>query len=241
MENEVMRFIRELAPLPKIDDMKNVLCVLPHPDDGELGIGATVARLKRKGARVTYLLVTSGGAGIPGKTREEARKIRKEEQRKAAEILGVDHVNYLDYPDNGDYSLNDVKKDVWEYMEKLSPDLVLTVDPQLPYEFHEDHKKCGTAVAETVLFHAKAELTLAFFFTANPNQYVCVSEEELALKFKALDAHKSQFQNEIMKTYWKYFELKAVENGKEVGCQYAERFKVVKPFMLHVFEEAIYV
>ncbi len=241
MENEVMKFIQEFSQLPSVENATNVLCVLPHPDDGELGLGATVAKLKSRGARVTYLLVTSGGAGIRGRNREEAKKIRKSEQEEAAKILGIDQVIYLDYPDAGDYTVESVKKDVEKYLEKISPDFVFTVDPLLPYEFHPDHKKCGTAVAEAVLFKGDESLTLGFFFTAHPNQFVCFGKRELDLKFKAMAAHRSQFQYENMKIYKKYFKLKAMENGRKAGCEYAESFKVLKPYMLHVFEEALYV
>ncbi len=240
MERKVIDFINKVLPIPKIEDSKNVLCVLPHPDDGEIGAGGTIAKLKSKGAKVSYVLVTDGGAGIRGKSREETREIRKKEQESAAKILNVDEIEWLGYPDGGNYDIENVKKDLSRYFERIKPDLVMTVDPFLPYECHPDHKICGLAVAQTLLLNFNDSVPMAFFFTAYPNQFVCV-EKYRDKKFEAISAHKSQISPEIVGIYKKYFEVKGEAYGKKVGCKYAEGFKVLLPMMLHAFEETLWV
>ncbi len=241
MEKEMIKFIHKTLPLPNIEERKNVVCVLPHPDDGEIGGGGTVAKLKSKGATVRYVLVTDGGAGIRGKSREETKKIRKKEQETAAGILGVDEIRWLDYPDGGEYELKNVREDLKKIFNDIKPDLIITVDPFLPYESHPDHKICGLATIQTLLFdYHNPSVPIAFFFTAYPNQFICV-EKQWDKKFESIFSHKSQIGPEIAEIFKKYFETKGNIYGRKIGCKHAEGFKVLLPLMLHAFEETLWI
>ncbi len=128
-KKKIVQSLKKMLPISQIEDKRNVLCILPHPDDGEMGAGGTIAKLKSLGSRITYLMVTEGGAGIKGKSREETVKIRKKEQENAAEFLGIDKIIWLNYPDGGRYDINDVRNDLKKNIENIDPDLILTVDP----------------------------------------------------------------------------------------------------------------
>jgi len=240
MEEKILQSLKKMLPIPKIEDRRNVLCILPHPDDGEIGGGGTIAKLKSLGSRVTYLMVTEGGAGIKGKSREETAKIRKKEQENAAELLGVDQIIWLNYPDGGRYDINDVRNDLKKNIENIEPDLILTVDPFLPYETHQDHKICGLAAAQAASNSLNPKALIAFFFTAYPNQYVSV-DDFWEKKMEAIKIHKSQITKEFLLIIQQYFGLKANVYGEKIGCNYAENFKVLFPMMLHCFEEAIWI
>lgn len=240
MEEKILQSLKKMLPIPKIEDKRNVLCILPHPDDGEIGAGGTIAKLKSLGSRVTYLMVTEGGAGIKGKNREETAKIRKKEQENAAELLGVDQIIWLNYPDGGRYDINDVRNDLKKNIENVEPDLILTVDPFLPYETHQDHKICGLATAQAAANSLNPKALIAFFFTAYPNQYVSV-DDFWEKKMEAIKIHKSQITKEFFLIIQQYFGLKANVYGEKIGCKYAENFKVLFPIMLHCFEEAMWI
>ncbi|NLG68197.1 MAG: PIG-L family deacetylase, partial [Firmicutes bacterium] len=186
-----LELLRQMVPPPRIDDCRRVLCVQPHPDDTDIGAGATVARLARLGAEVHYLTVTDGSAGAvdPGLDRTRLTALRRQEQEQAARILGVRELRWLDYPDAGDYSEYRVRLAVIRAIRELRPDLLLTVDPWTPYESHPDHLICGRAVAAAALLHGFAAVGdadaavdrgarprplvgIAFYPTAHPNQYV---------------------------------------------------------------------
>ena len=62
---------------------RSVLAIGAHPDDIELGCGGTIARHVAVGDQVAMLVVTRGEVG-PGEVLQ-----RVEEQRRAAEVLGV--------------------------------------------------------------------------------------------------------------------------------------------------------
>ena len=46
------------------EDFRRVLCVVAHPDDLEYGASAAVASWVARGVEVSYLLLTSGEAGM---------------------------------------------------------------------------------------------------------------------------------------------------------------------------------
>src|SRR5687767_2987412 len=63
----------------------NVVCVGGHPDDPESGCGGTLALL----ASLTIIYLTTGEAGIEGKSHQEAARIRKQEALNACKILNT--------------------------------------------------------------------------------------------------------------------------------------------------------
>ena len=66
---------------------KKIVCVGGHPDDPESGCGGTLAKLRNAGAGVTIIYLTTGEAGIPGKSHDEAAAIRKQEAIQACKVL----------------------------------------------------------------------------------------------------------------------------------------------------------
>jgi bacillithiol biosynthesis deacetylase BshB1 len=74
----------------------DVLAVGAHPDDVELGCGATVARLAAAGRRIAILDLTAGEMGTRGDVETRAR-----ESRAAATALGAAWRDCLSLPDGG--------------------------------------------------------------------------------------------------------------------------------------------
>ena len=252
MEKEFIEELKSILRLPDFDEVKSVLCVQPHPDDADVAIGATIAKLTDSGVRVTYLTVTDGSLGTKDRdmTRERLRNIRRKEQEEAAKVLGVHELIWLDHLDGGDYTVEDVRREIMSYIRKLKPDLVLTVDPFMPYEAHPDHRKCGLAASEAVLLYRFPLIEgvevegldfqvqgIAYFFTASPNLFYCV-DGYMERKFEAIAKHESQFDEVALKMLRWYFERKARISGKRIGCEFAEPFKVLNSGMLHSFPEA---
>ena len=58
--------VEALLKPPVLDDCKKVLCIQPHPDDNEIGMGGIVAFLAEKGCEIHYLTVTDGRLGNSG-------------------------------------------------------------------------------------------------------------------------------------------------------------------------------
>jgi LmbE family N-acetylglucosaminyl deacetylase len=255
LRGEKMAFIDEIKSLlkiPEIESFKRVLVVQPHPDDAEIAIGGIVAKLSDMGSDVFYVTVTDGSLGTKDLTitREKLKEIRKREQEEAASILGVKDTIWLGFEDGGDYDYLEVRSKLVKIIRELKPDLILTVDPTLRYEFHPDHLKTGKATAEAVMFYhfphfenpegmevISSVKGLGFFFTPLPNIFVCVDEYR-EKKVEAISKHKSQFSGEGMKTLLWYLEKKEKAQGEKIGCEYAESIRLMLPIMLHAFAES---
>ena len=66
---------------------KKIVCVGGHPDDPESGCGGTLAKLVNAGHDVSIIYLTTGEAGIEGKSHAEAAAIRKQEAINACTVL----------------------------------------------------------------------------------------------------------------------------------------------------------
>src|SRR5690625_7932686 len=77
------------------DGIERMLCVVAHPDDMEYGASAAVAEWTARGVEVAYLLLTAGEAGIRDMYPAEVGPLRAQEQRKACEIVGVEHLTKI--------------------------------------------------------------------------------------------------------------------------------------------------
>src|SRR6476659_9802421 len=80
---------------------RQILIVSAHPDDMEIGMGGTVAKLVEEGAEITSLIVTDGGraSNLFGWTEQRMAEVRRAEALRAAEVLGVKDVIFCDQPD----------------------------------------------------------------------------------------------------------------------------------------------
>lgn len=56
--------LKTAAPLPKIEQFDRFLMIGPHPDDIEIGMGATAAKLAAAGKHVTFLICLDGRYGL---------------------------------------------------------------------------------------------------------------------------------------------------------------------------------
>lgn len=238
--------LREFFVIPDFEECEKILCVQPHPDDADIGMGATISKLSEKGVKIYYLTITDGGAGsrdeeLVGK---KLCQMRKKEQEKAAQILGVHELIWLDFEDLGDYTIEQVRTNVAEYIRKIKPEIVFTVDPFLVYEVHPDHIKTGMGTSQaTSLYRLPKVLAgtsdhevkaIGFFNTAFPNTFYEIEQRHLEKKLLALSQHKSQFDEKSLQMISFYLSEKAKR-----GERLVEQFKVLPPAMLHVMPEAL--
>ncbi len=128
------------------------LIFAPHPDDESMGMGGTILLAASSGINVHLVIVTDGSLG--GKT-----EIRKIEVQKAAHILGIKTIDFLEIKDrdvaNEGISLNSVTM----LTEKYKPKTVFL--PSL-LEFHPDHRATTASVLKnlTSLSDLSAEVWL---------------------------------------------------------------------------------
>ncbi len=128
-------------PLPDLFQAHTVLAIQPHYDDNDLGAGGTLAALSRAGARVIYLTVTDDQVGVrdPLLPTEDTQIALRRDQTAAGQIIGVAEQVWLGYPDAGPIDYYALRADLIDAIRRLQPDVIFSVDPWLPYEFHQDH------------------------------------------------------------------------------------------------------
>ena len=114
-----------LQPFP--DDWQDAVAIVAHPDDLEYGVASAVARWTSDGKRVSYVLVTSGEAGIDGVDPALCGPMREEEERRGASIVGVEHVEFLGMADGLVVEGIDLRRAIAGAIRRLRPDIVVNV------------------------------------------------------------------------------------------------------------------
>jgi LmbE family N-acetylglucosaminyl deacetylase len=148
---------------------KKLLAVFAHPDDESFGIGGTLALYSRRDVEVSLICATRGEAGnFPEdfrKNGDDIGRLREGELRCAAEVLGLNRVEFLDYRDSGMLGspdndqpgtlihapVEEVAAKITHIIRAIRPDVVVTFDPQGGYR-HPDHIAIHHATVEA--YHA---------------------------------------------------------------------------------------
>ena len=246
--------INRAAPLPAIESFDRFLFVGPHPDDIEIGAGATAARLAAEGKTVRFLVCTDGCYGttntaLRGNTLVETRKA---EARKSASMLGVQDLRMLGFSDGNQYDLGALRKALAREISDFAPDVIFCPDPDVISECHADHLNVGRLCKELANFASNpgimagfgaepaAVKALAMYMSARCNAFVATSgylEKQLAAIF---DSHLSQFPPECAdaKSIPLYLKLRAYDFGIRKLCRTAEGFRVLGTTQMHCMPEA---
>lgn len=138
------------APLATPD---RVLTIGAHPDDAEFGAGATLARWASDGADVTMLIVTDGSRGSwdPDTNQTHLINRRKDEQSRAADVLGAASVIHLDHVDGELENTMELRRSLAMHIRAARPDVLLTHDPWQRYQLHPDHRATGFAAVDAIV------------------------------------------------------------------------------------------
>ncbi|MCL2394811.1 MAG: PIG-L family deacetylase [Acidimicrobiaceae bacterium] len=140
-----------MEPFP--DDWTRAVAVVAHPDDLEYGAASAIAHWTSRGKEVSYVLVTSGEAGIDGLDPEEAGPLREEEERRSAAVVGVSHVEFLGHPDGAVEAGLALRRGLAAAFRRLKPEVVITMNFELTWGDegvvnHADHRATGLAVLD---------------------------------------------------------------------------------------------
>lgn len=242
---------------PNLLTARSVLAVQPHYDDNDIAAGGTLAYLALQGAEINYLTVTNDLAGVIDDTLsdEQASAQLKAEQYQAGEIIGVKGQYWLGFPDAGDYDYFAVRQGIMKHIRMLQPDFILTCDPWMAYEAHNDHILTGRAAAEAAILFGITRLKtdpevdaefepydlkgVAFYSTSYPNTISDISETHKT-KHKAIDCYRAQFSEEDMNMLHMALDFKEQEFAKEESFSHGEPLKVLRGFHLHGYPDALH-
>ncbi len=222
------------------------MVIVAHPDDAEFGPTGTAARWIDEGSTGWLVCCTSGdqGADDPATDPLELARIREEEQRRAAAIVGYAGVSFLHQPDGALANELALRELIVREIRTFRPDAVLTHDPDTIFFAdggvnHTDHRAAGIAAVDAVFpaarnpmafpWLARAGLAahkvrrLYLFWSNRPESWVDISTT-IGRKIDALRAHASQIReagrlDQRMRRW-------AAEEGQPIGAA-AEAFRLV--------------
>jgi LmbE family N-acetylglucosaminyl deacetylase len=226
-------------------DERRALVVAAHPDDADFGAAGTAHLWSKDGWQFYYLICTNGSKGSDDEsvTPEKLVKLRREEQRAAARLLGVAEVFFLDYEDGELVADRRFLGDVVRYIRKLRPYAVFTHDPEAvivrdSFINHSDHRATGLTACDAVYPAARDRLNFPEQVAEGlePHKvreiYIWGSEranfqvditDVVDTKVQALLLHKSQFEEDFVRFVlerWKTPEGRYLESFRRVALPF---------------------
>jgi N-acetylglucosamine malate deacetylase 1 len=177
----------------------DAMCVGAHPDDVEIGMGATVAGLVRRGGKVVIVDLTDGEPTPHG-----SPETRALESAEAARVLGVER-RTLSQPNRYLFDTVEARMELAEVIREFRPKTLFVPFAQ---DAHPDHI-AAAQIAVAARFYSKLTKTRMGgepFFPERVYRYSAVhmrmvSEpsfiidvgEDMPAKIAALEAYRSQF------------------------------------------------
>lgn len=177
----------------------DAMCVGAHPDDVEIGMGATVAGLTRRGAKVVIVDLTDGEPTPYG-----SAETRREESAEAARVLGAQR-RTLSQPNRYLFDTVEARMELAEVIREFRPKTVFIPFAQ---DAHPDHV-AASQIALAARFYAKLTKTQMGgepFYPDRVYRYSAVHMrmvsdpsfimdvgEDMSTKLAALEAYRSQF------------------------------------------------
>jgi bacillithiol biosynthesis deacetylase BshB1 len=219
--------------------MAKVLVVGPHPDDQELGMGGTIARLAAERHDVLLLDMTNGEPTPHGDP-----ETRAEEAARAAAILGVKR-RMLDLPNRFVEHSIESRRMVAGVIREHQAEVLF-----IPYfeDAHPDHR-ATTRIAEDARFDAKlTKIDLAgepiyprwvFYYyathlrwVADPRFCIDISGYEQTKRDSVLAYHTQFVLAEKNRRVVDWLEAAGTYFGSRIGTQSAEPFFTKEPIGL---------
>lgn len=199
------------------DKKRNILAIGSHPDDVEMGCGATLLKHIERGDTVYVMVMTNGDRG--------GHTLNMGECLYSLEKLGIpkEQIIFAGFPDGYLADNQEVVNFIESKIKTLHIHRVYTHDP---HDRHQDHRHCSYAassaarkIPEILLFQGPST-NLPF----NPHYFIEISDEHLKKKIEALESYQTQTAKGIVNTEW-IRQLAAV-HGILHNTHYCEAFSI---------------
>lgn len=189
----------------------DILTIIAHPDDAEFGAAGSIAAWTAEGKTVVYVVCTGGGKGTSDRNVSPAdlERIRQQEQRAAASVLGVSEVVFLGMEDQGLEDTREFRETLVRLIRRYRPEKVISSDPYRRYLWHRDHRIVGQVVMDALFPYARDHLAYPdlleeglephkvkealFFGTDEVNHWIDISDT-FEIKLEALICHATQIR-----------------------------------------------
>lgn len=229
----------------------SAMTVGAHSDDAEFGAGGTLARWTAGGCEVTMVIVTDGSKGTWDESISVSDLVagRRDEQRRAADVLGVSRVIHLDHVDGELEHTRSLQEEVCRLIRQVRPEVVLGHDPWRRYMLHSDHRAAGwglidgvTAARDHLFFPAqgleKHRPSAMLLWQADAPDHWEDIGSTIDSKIEALLCHSTQTSTtmgdalrsaEGRSAFEERIRAVAANHGERPGLDAAEAFKLMLP------------
>jgi LmbE family N-acetylglucosaminyl deacetylase len=230
---------------------RRILVITAHPGDADMTAGGSIALWSEEEHDVHSVILTRGDKGhdAAGMTMKRVAELREDEQRRAAAILGLSRVTFLDFED-GELAWAGpiLAESMTRLIRQERPDTVVTHDPfggppgYRVLQLHPDQRAVGAAVIDACCFRAPGRLYYPAHETAglathrvrevllimsNHDDYAIDIDATFHQKLRAVRAHASQVARHV--DVEAFLLGLASRAGATFGMSLAEGFKRLVP------------
>lgn len=207
-----------------LSNIKKVLVLAPHTDDGEFGCGGTINKLIKQGIEVHYVAFSACEQSV---LPEFPKDILITEVKAATKELGIhpDNLHLLKF-DVRTFNFN--RQEILDYMisfrNKYDPDLIFI--PSLN-DVHQDHFTIANEAVRAFKFKNILSYEMPWNnFNFNTCYFTILNEDNLNIKVNALKNYKSQMHRSYASD--EFIRALAKVRGVQVGKKFAEVFEVIR-------------
>ncbi len=196
-----------------------VLVIGAHPDDIEIAVGASMAKLHDTGYQITGLVLSHGERGGDSES-------RLSEAHNSAHFLEIDAVSIMDFTDTKmSLEANEIVRVIEDIVNEFHPNLVFT---HSRHDLHQDHQVVYEATLRalrnapvSILCYESPSVTQDFV----PNYYIDVCGY-VDVKIEAIQTHWDQHEKPYMKP--NLIRSKLAFRGNQAKIEYAEGFEIAR-------------
>jgi len=231
-----------------------VLVIAAHPDDEVLGMGGTITKYCKNGHKVKVVIMATGILSRRSPTFKNSTKYRinkktekvlksqvknlQKNALRAAKIMGVQQIDFVDFPDNEMDTISglEITKKIENYIKNFKPSILYT---HSKHDVNIDHRiifnatltatrpKTTENVKQVISFEVPSSTEWYFTETFSPNIFVDITSE-LNTKKKALQAYKQEIQKFPHPRSVEALDAIARRWGTVSGFKAAEAFTLVR-------------
>jgi LmbE family N-acetylglucosaminyl deacetylase len=205
-------------------EFERILVLAPHTDDGELGLGATMASLVQQGNEVFCYAFSNASKTLPKRFPPNTLEI---EFRKAMKILGLedDNVFISDYEVRTfTYHRQKILDELIKIRNDINPELVFLPST---HDIHQDHQ----VICNEGIRAFKTRCILGYEMPWNnisfpTNCFFVVEEEHIQKKIDALLCYESQKYRSYINP--EFIRALAITRGTQIQVKFAEAFESIR-------------
>ena len=226
------------------DAQLDIVFTAPHPDDLEIGMGGTIARLVKLGYRVGMVHMTSGEPTPRG-----TEETRMKEMEASAKVLGVAACDMLGLPNRELMDCPENRFALATALRKYRPKILVGMAGRTPAA-SPDHYQ-AQLITEASRFYSQLTkwndrfdgtepfridhlvyrpVPFAAEITHYPTRFVVDISDTIDQKLEAIRCYESQFDAKRFERLSHYVRSVAGAEGSVSGVSYGEMYALPRPY-----------